>query len=86
MIVIVVSYFVSFAITIVLLSRKKIKAYSFPSLRVGKDGVSFYSWKRHKIKIGSRKLMQVEKVVYVKTTNQMIVIKMRGLPAFHLSN
>lgn len=59
----------------VLLNNKKKKAYTFPLLKVCKDGVSFNSLKRHKIFIAQAKVMQVEKVVYIKNDNQMIIIK-----------
>lgn len=75
MVVLVLVYFVSFAITIVLLGNKKKKIYAFPLLKVGKDGVSFNSLKRHKIFIAQAKVMQVDKVVYLKNDNQLIIIK-----------
>ena len=75
MIIFMLSYIVSVLITFIILQKFKYKTFPLPKLKLSKSGISFFSTKKHKIKIEHVKIISISNGVCVKTEKEIIVIK-----------
>jgi len=75
MLVFMLSYIVSALITFIILQKFKYKTFPLPKLKLSKSGISFYSTKKHKIKVENLKIISISNGVCVKTEKEIIVFK-----------
>ena len=75
MIICICVYFIAFSLTLVLKKRFRLKVKVYPDLMISKDGLTFVSHEKHKLKINGAKVLQVGEDVYLKKYNKIVCLK-----------
>lgn len=75
MVYIIVAYVLTLFIVTLLIYLKNNITKKLPVLRLSKDGIVFYSKKRHKIVVGIVKILEMNNAVYIKNKNKTIILK-----------
>jgi len=75
MLVFAFAYSVSTFSVFLFLYLKAFHTLPLPHLCLTKGGLSFYSTKRHKLKVGDIKIMQLDNVCYLKSANKTVILK-----------
>ena len=75
MMIYIVVYFITFSVVLQLKKKARLKTCNFPSMKMMRDGLKFFSTSKHKIKIDNAKVMQVDKNVYLKKDKKIVQIK-----------
>ena len=71
----VIAYILAYFLINFIIAKSRWIFHSFPKLKFTKQGIEFVSFKKHRIKLNQCKYVQLNNLVYIKTTNQLIVIK-----------
>ena len=74
MILAVIAYFLTFYLVMKIKNKHKQKEICFPLLKMTKTGITFFSYDEHKINIQNMKTMQIGDVLYLRTTEKLIII------------
>ncbi len=75
MVFMILSYSLTIIILYLIFYKKKTFYKPFPVLKISSNGISFYSFKRHRVNILNANVMQIANVVYLKQNGKMITIK-----------
>ena len=70
-----VSYILSAMVTVYVLQKIKYKTFPLTKLKLNKGGISFFSTKKHKLKIFNFKIIMISDGVCIKTEKELIVFK-----------
>lgn len=57
------------------IKKTSIRFDQFPPIQITESGMSFYSIKTHRIKITSKNIFQINKILYIELKNGLICIK-----------
>ncbi|MBE5741055.1 MAG: hypothetical protein E7351_00775 [Clostridiales bacterium] len=74
MLYVIFAYFMTVFVVIFALNVRKTRYQPYPSLKLRRDGISFYSKSTHRIKAENTKVMQVENRVYLRQNKKMITL------------
>lgn len=74
MFVLVLIYFFTFSVIIILKTKKHNKIYELPKLNFEQGKITFYSLKRHKINVGCCSMLILKKLVYLKRANKTLIV------------
>ena len=69
------AYVLGIILLIILLNLKNCLVKPINNAKINKYGIIFYSFARHKIKVGAVKIMEMDKSVYLKRDGKTIILK-----------
>lgn len=70
----IIFYFITF-FCVIKTRKRRIKFSDFPQFKINQSGVFFYSKQTHRIKIENDEVFQIQKNLYIRTKNEIIIIK-----------
>jgi len=69
-----ICYLAAYAITLIILNKKRLIYSEYPKLYLKKVGIVFYSNNTHRLNIKNCKIMQVDKKVYINNQKKLIIL------------
>ena len=71
----ILSYFATIFFVVKIMNKKRVGYSEFPVLKIIKDGITFYSKKRHRLKIENCRYEQMGKILFVVKNGKFMQIK-----------
>lgn len=71
----IIAFIISNVITLILLEKFKYKIFEFPKLKTNKNGIQFFSFKKHRLYVERVKIFKIADNYYLKTDKAIIIFK-----------